>query len=401
MESGGATRDFEIVYSASSSVREGLARAQRAEDVRFSPNGRRLALIVYQPAVIALADVEVSMDRGRPQVVVTNMTELSSPLLRGPHGLEFLDDDTIVVANRYGDVTTFRLPSEAPGGTAALTAIDLPPGQRFELLSEPSALAISRGSDGDVEILVCNNGDSTVTRHVLRQGPVEGHAVTRNELYSRQWLAIPDGIAISPDDAWIAVSNHDNHRVMMYARSSTPAERTDPDGILRGAWCPHGIRFSPDGSSLFVADADSPYVHVFLRDGDAWDGVRGPAESVRVVSDDAFEHGYSFGAGRQGGPKGLDIDRDGLVLAVTYEHRPLAFFDATAIVDHARKRVDDPVRRVTLELTLAEQEHRVAARLEQRIVRLKDSASFRVTKPLRQLNAAWSSLRHRGGPRDT
>ena len=48
------------------------------------------------------------------------------------------------------------------------------------------------------------------------------------------------------------------------------------------------------------------------------------------MDDDTFLRGrYNT---QEGGPKGIDVDRSGRILAVTSEHEPLAFYDMAAIV---------------------------------------------------------------------
>ena len=289
----------------------------------------------------------------------------------------------------------FRLPPEgAARGPVELTPIDLPPGRGFELLDAPGALAIVSRARGDIEVLVCNNDGDTITRHVVHDdGAARG--VTANEVSVRQGLSFPDGVAGSA--AWIAVSNLRARRVMLYARSSLN-EKSDPDGILRGASHPHGIRFSADGDALFVADSDSPYVHVYLSDGDTWRGVQShPVDSVWVLGEDAYERGLGLAPLNQPGPKGIDIDRRGRVLAVTCESQPLAFFDVATILERSRRLIDDHARQMSYELWIQEQDRLADARgkasLEARIARLTGSKSFHITKPLRALKDTWLRMR--------
>jgi DNA-binding beta-propeller fold protein YncE len=380
------TSGIEISYDAPQSVRAALKRMARTEDVRFSPNNRRLALADLDRNSTAIVDVDITIGGNRPQVTVTDVAELSSPCLNSPHGVDFLDDETIIVANRGGNVTVLRLPSDDSAvNRAELTPIDPPPGRGFELLSAPSALAVAGDPDGGIEVLICNNSGNTITRHTLHDDPL---AVTTSDVLLHRWLDVPDGVAVSADDQWIAVSNHSTHTVMLYERSSSLHESSDPDGILRGASYPHGLRFSADARHLFVADAGRPYVHVYARDGEAWRGVQHPAASLRVMDDDVFQLGLRTGP-EHGGPKGIDIDRHGHVLAMTSVCQPLAFFDVSAILDRNTGRCRDHALQMSYELEILEQA-RVA---EARIAALEGSKSFRMTKPLRRLKATLSRRR--------
>jgi hypothetical protein len=66
--------------------------------------------------------------------------------------------------------------------------------------------------------------------------------------------------------------------------------------------------------------------------------------SLRVMDDRTFQLGRHNP--QEGGPKGLDLDRSGRVVAVTSELQPLAFFDVAATL--ARDR--EPDRHVAAEL---------------------------------------------------
>ncbi|MGH6894014.1 MAG: hypothetical protein ACREEP_17350 [Dongiaceae bacterium] len=89
----------------------------------------------------------------------------------------------------------------------------------------------------------------------------------------------------------------------------------DPDGILRCVSYPHGLRFGADDRYVFVADAGAPYVHFYANDGQGWRGVRNPVMSFRVMDEPVFVRGRHNP--REGGPKGIDIDRGMNVLVAT------------------------------------------------------------------------------------
>jgi hypothetical protein len=267
-----------------------------------------------------------------------------------------------------------------------LPQIDLGPGPGFEFLNAPGSLAVARGAHGDVEVLVANNSSDTITAHTLDIDPI---AVTSSNVLLRRGMNYPDGLAVSPDGEWIAVSNHAAHVVMLYPRSSSLHEDSEPGCILRGVRYPHGIRFSPDGRHLFVGGTGSPYVYVFARGGQMWRGVQYPAVSVRIMQEEVFRQHPRFDQG-DGGSKGIDLDRDGHVLAVTSAYQPLAFFEVAAILDRSNGQCDH-ARHVSYELDVVEEQTR---KVRTRVEALRRSRSFRMTKPLRSLNAAWSRIRH-------
>ncbi len=372
--------DLEICLDAPRSIRHALHKIGRSEDVSFSPDNRRLALACLDHNSIAIVEVEITSASDRPTVIVTDVSEYSSPCLMTPHGVDFLDDETVLVANRKGDVVALQLPSSASAGDGELTHIGPLPGSRFELLSQPGSIAIVRGAGAAVEVLICDNHADTVTTHVLEEDPLR---VTSSGILLRRLLDFPDSVAISDDKNWIAISNHDAHVVMVYRRTSALSEDSDPDCILRGVMYPHGLRFDADGQHLFVADAGRPHVHIYARDGATWRGVEYPAASLRVMGDDIFELEHDA-ASR--GPKGIAIDHSGRVLAVTFAKQPIAFFDISAMLERSEGRCPSDALRMSYELEALEHGR---ARLEARIARVTGSKSYRFTEPLRRLRSAW------------
>jgi DNA-binding beta-propeller fold protein YncE len=376
-----------ISVEASPDVRAALHRFGRTEDVRFSPDQRRLALPSFDHNSIAVVDVEIGLHDGGPSVSVTGVVELTAPELDYPHGVDFLDDDTLVVANRNATVGLFRLPSD---DTAELQTIGLEPG--FELMHGPSAVAMTVGAE-DAEILIGHRHRNVLTRHVLRCDASGAFAVTDNSVLLQEWITVVDGAAMSPDGRWLALSNPWHQHVLVYDAITLP-HRTDPACVLRGASYPHGVRFGPDGGQLYVADAGSPHVHVHTRVGDSWDGVHYPTRSIRVMDDDVFQQGRSNC--REGGPKGVDVDASGRVLAVTSERQPLAFFDVSApsatgdATGASSGRHDAEDLRHELAVVQAASalvEERVGE-LAARLSAIERSRSYRLAKQVRDLRAS-------------
>ena len=195
-------------------------------------------------------------------------------------------------------------------------------------------------------------------------------------------MNVPDGICLSEDKQWIAVSNHDAHTVLLYENKSSLNETSDPDGILRGTYYPHGLRFTPDRRFILVADASAPYVNIYKGDDPDWRGVRNPLLSFRVLNN--ADYSRARGIPGEGGPKGIDIDKTMNIFVTTCETQPLAFFDLTAALQTACSRSNlqgNRARRATeviYELDLLEE-------LQKKISFFEKSRSWRFTAPLRQL----------------
>ena len=368
---------------------DGLAAMGRTEDVRFAPGGRRLAVACYTRERIAVADVEITTGAGTPYVVLRRLEELSSSALREPHGLGFLDDETVIVANRSGSLAVFRIPPGA--GSGEVTPVRLHEHGSVELLHSPGSVDVRPLPGGGHELVTCNNWADTVTRHTLDAD----HSLSPGEVAAQRWLDLPDGVAFSDDGQWLAVSNHNTHSVLVYECISLH-EHADPIGVLRGVRYPHGLRFADDDRHLFVADAGAPHLHVFARSDDDWHGAAYPTATIRVMDDDTFARGHRNP--KEGGPKGVDVHPTAGVVVVTAECLPLAFFDLAAALD--REGEHDGVRGtlVPYELHALEERERIkdaAADAKAELAAFQRTKVWRLTRPARRVYAALLRLRTR------
>ena len=307
----------EIAFEAPGHVHDALGALARTEDVRLSPSGRRLAIAGFANGRIAIAEVEITRTAAGPEVAVTAVEHVESPAFQDPHGVDFVDEDVLVVANRGGGVAVLRL---VPGRADLLATTGPVRDDPASLLDTPGSVAVREDAAGRREILACNNYAHTVTRHTL---DASGRLVD-GELVVRRWLDIPDGLALSRDGRRLAVSNHNTHSVLVYHCASLGGD-VEPVGVLRGARYPHGVRFGTDDRFLVVADAGAPFVHVFTSSDGSWDGVAYPTSTLRVMDEETFLRGRHNP--QEGGPKGIDVDVRSNVLVATAECLPLAFYD--------------------------------------------------------------------------
>jgi DNA-binding beta-propeller fold protein YncE len=378
---------LEVQYTSQQSVTDAIGSLERTEDVRFSPSNRRLAVASFHRNRILVFDIDVTSSLGATQVALTGGVELSSPALQWPHGLDFIDDNTLIVTSRKSDVALFKLPSgERIVRTHDVLPIARWPANGTTLLNAPGSVAVTHVQEDVCEVLICNNDGHTVTRHLL--DPDAGRAIRNSEILLHKYLNIPDGVSVSPDRRWIAVSNHTTHNVLLYESSPALNSDAEPDGILRGAYYPHGLRFSADGRHLFVADAGAPYLHIYAQDPDQWRGVRNPLATVRIMDEAVFKRGRHNP--EEGGPKGLDIDACSNILVVTSECQPLAFFDVPVLLQHAiagGSEREQKILSISHELSLMEEIRKMMAEKAMEADGLRNTISWRITAPLRRLKS--------------
>lgn len=310
---------------------EAFGRLGRTEDVRFSPGNGKIAIAGYLENSCFVFNVTIGSSEGQLYVQLTDYLEIRSAALKEPHGFDFIDEHTLAVANRAGRVTIFRLPSIGEG--VRLHWLDpiriiRRVGLRGKVRS-PGSLCVARVQSRRATLYVCNNYADLVTRHDFpRPGSI---AFARNSVMLEKDMSIPDGIAISADRARLAVSNHGTASVSIFDNSKTLSPASDPIATLRGSAYPHGLRFTPDARFILVADAGQPVVLIYHCVTGTWRGTYEPAAIVRVLDDVTYLKGRANPA--EGGPKGLDIDATGTVVAITCEEQSLAFFHLKPLLE--------------------------------------------------------------------
>ncbi|MFA5504227.1 MAG: LpqB family beta-propeller domain-containing protein, partial [Vulcanimicrobiota bacterium] len=165
-------------------VKEALVSLGRTEDVCLCPDRRRLAIAGINGNVILLLELAIDRSASGVSVSLANPMQVTSPELSSPHGLDFLDLNTLIVANRTGSVTLLPLP-ESGSKLAAYQASSLTvePSDWTSLLRTPGSVTVWKKPDesfsSEREIFICNNYANTVTRH---QFSSTGQIVARSEV---------------------------------------------------------------------------------------------------------------------------------------------------------------------------------------------------------------------------
>ena len=327
----GSANEQQIEFAASRDVLAALDDLGRTEDVKFSPDNRRLALAGFGKNKIVVFDVDIRPSAGgKTSVGLSGVVEITSPSLGRPHGLFFIDDETLVVANRGRGATIFAVPRAG----ASVTRVELIPletirNDAVHRLKSPGSVTISR-IDGDLyELLICNNYAHYVSRHIVERN--EQIVLKSHEILLSRGLKFPDGVAIDRQRRWIAVSNHEAHSVSLYENTARLNPDSKPDGTLRNVNYPHGVRFTSDNNFVLVADAGSPYVNVYARGSGTWRGTRYPVRAFRTMPESVYLRGRFHP--QEGGPKGIDLDSTMSVLVATCAEQGLAFFDLAGILN--------------------------------------------------------------------
>ncbi len=389
---------MEVSFVADEEVRAAIAGIGRTEDAQFSPDGGRLALAGFGRNRLLVLELTTELDEASPRVMLTGCLEVRSAALKSPHGLSWVDERVLIVANREGEVAIFELPAGGPGATrATLKPVRRIGADQADLVTTPGSVSVSPAGLGLLELIVCNNLRHNVTRHLLDQRDL--YAPVASEVLVEDGLVLPDGVAQSRSGRWIAISNHDRHCVFIFRNAGRLDRASKPQGVLQGVRYPHGLRFTSDERHLIVAESGMPFVRLFSSDDGDWGGERQPSSSIRTASDEGF--GRSRRTAHEGGPKGIDVTPDGRLLVTTCEAHPLVFFDVRDLVgqgtitpappsdaDEAERAREALLRYLASVQCESPAPAETTLRLLERELRnLLDSRSFRVTAPLRRIAA--------------
>src|SRR5512135_1768553 len=101
---------MQIEVISSDKVRNALFSLGRTEDVKFSPGERRIAIAGFARNTILVVEVKIVVSLVGKRVELIDCVEMQSSSLHGPHGLSFINDETVFVANRFGSVLVLKVP---------------------------------------------------------------------------------------------------------------------------------------------------------------------------------------------------------------------------------------------------------------------------------------------------
>lgn len=387
--------------TGSQEVWDAIASMGRTEDVSWSPGGHRLALAAIALDRILIVGVEQRTVEGVRAMHLTGALELVSSGLHRPHGICWLDDQLIAVANREGNLVLLDVPALPAGATVcALEPRSVIGKSVTPLLSTPGSVCGRDLGAGLHELWVCNGFAHYVTHHLL--DALAGYSHLDSQVLMQEGLEVPDGVAIDAAAEWVAVSNHDRHAVALYRNDELLAPSRGAAAHLQGIQYPHGLRFAAQGQVLFVADAGAPHIAVFFRNGAHWTDQTQPQARVQVLDDAVFARGHRNP--QEGGPKGIDVYEPWATMVTSCAEQPLAFFDIGPLLQQANVPTGvhtqaaapaERTRTVVLRLVrdAAAREAAVTSALAHENRLMRASWSWRLTAPLRLAGHWWARWR--------
>ena len=302
----------------------------RSEDVHFSPSGKNLAIATTRGNILYF-DVDIS---ARPVRVYPRMV-FKSDTLRAPHGIDFLTDELIVVANRRGCLNFYQIPHiNSCAQETHLESLVNMDSEWFGSIGElrlygDRQIATGPGSvriHGNSLYVTCNL-KNTVTECQLTFDCDEIE-VGAERVIIQNGIDIADGLAFSHDGNWLAISDHGNRRVIVLDRSTNEISCTLRDADLQH---PHGLCFDSDHNRIITSDSGGKCLHIFETD-DNWSSDQSSSTFTCEGVDDAiFKKTQSQVPEKrralEGGIKGIDFDPGSKTFVTTCRYQMLRFFE--------------------------------------------------------------------------
>lgn len=301
----------------------------RSEDVRFSPSGKRLAVVATDGILLVF-----TLKPSEHPLRITGHVEIHSNSFYSPHGVDFISEDTVAVANRGAALSFFRIPPPR----------SWPGPHKIKPVHEMTAPWIgetgSMRSEGERTVM-CGLGAVRVQGHHVfvtcnKEGTLSKHPFSKllkwirtgnGQVISRELLSIPDSVAISRDRRWVAVGEHESQCLVVHEADGTRIRSTHKSPKLSH---PHGICFDPSGKMLFVADAGKKDIHIFRTDDDWKTSMEESTYRIEGIPEDLLQQTKDSVPEEfrplEGGVKGLDLDPSGRIMATTCKHQLLRFF---------------------------------------------------------------------------
>lgn len=323
------TIEKQLPFKIDKPTAHALTYIGRTEDIHISPDGQYLALAAYLFNKILVMRIDIDKEKNRWNISLNQSFEIVSSALKAPHGVFWIDNQHIMVANRSTDSAVFKLPKNHSKSNLDLDPISSIKADHIGLDKDSSCLYVYNLGLGLYEAIFCSNDGHYVSAHILDES--KQFALQSSIILLEKGLNVPDGVALSDDRRWIGVSNHDNHSVYVYPNHSLLDKHADPSATLNGPMYPHGIIFYNDDHYIFVADAGAPFVYGFFSPSGDWEGWFQPFIKLQVMDDDSFATGHFNST--EGGPKGIYITPNTHLLIITCDQVRLAFFDLKKILE--------------------------------------------------------------------
>ena len=105
-----------VKYGCSNEVASAIDAIGRTEDVQLSPDGRRLAIAGFGKSYLLILDAEIGGGGETPYTVHFGRSlKVLSASFAQPHGIAWVNNEVLIVANRHGAAPLLHIPRGVNG----------------------------------------------------------------------------------------------------------------------------------------------------------------------------------------------------------------------------------------------------------------------------------------------
>src|SRR5258708_4862461 len=293
-------------------------RAQRFEGIAFSPSGNVIA--------VATADTNtVFLFRRKQSGLFEDAPywSIDGPRSRlsYPHDVSFAlsgENEQLAVAQRGGAIAIYEKnrTNETYG-----------PDPLFEICGPTTKLNFSDGVafvPPDNDYLAARNlASGTISFYRRRPHSPGGFDLEPTFELKHRSLSSPDGLAFSQCGSWLAIANHGNHSISIFARRKGVLSKgrlrygPEPTTIIKepGLRHPHSVAFTPETNHLVVTSAGANYFSVYKPERRCF-RTRWAQSPVlkKAVGPDAIFKAVNTRNRTEGGPKGVAVHKSSLAI---------------------------------------------------------------------------------------
>lgn len=288
------SRPKKIIYKNNNEIKKAkytiedsvcVSELGRVEAVRVSPNLKNIAYASFDNNEIVVLSVEI-----KKEIKINKINKIKCEL-NGPHDLNWIDDSTIVVANRNGpsiivDILNKKIKAKLEN----------------KILNKTNSVAVLKKND-KIRLLFCN-----IFHYISYCDLDMNYQIIEEGILLKEKMKVPDGIAISPSTKKIAITSALTNQILICN------DNFDVKKILKSER-PHSVDFIDD-KNLISTGGNDPFLNI-------WDLNKKTHHKYRGLSKKEFA---LRGSNTEGGIKGIDYCPIKKLLFATCPNSPFLIF---------------------------------------------------------------------------
>lgn len=269
-----------------------VSKIGRVESVKLSPNLKKIAYASFDLNKIIIFDIKII----KKNIYFEEVVFVDCDFFNEPHDFSWIDNKTIIVANRSGAAILFDVPKKSQNIKPKLIIHE----------AEKSNAVCFIKEDSKIKLFFCN-----VYHEIIQVDIDEKLEKIFKKIKLKNDLKVPDGLAINLSKNQIAIANALKNNIIIYDINKHDSFE------LHGSQRPHGLSFVLDRFLLSSGGGDQ-FINV-------WD-----LEQKKIIFKiKALEKNQYLLRGNdfEGGIKGIFYSSELNLLFLTCPNAPFLIFD--------------------------------------------------------------------------